>query len=341
MKSNLPVLNVAFTWTVALTGMAFAHLAVADPAALPSNAIAATRSDSGLAAPPNGDDWMRQVLAAASRQGSITARVRQRVSTNGAELFGAGKYWQQGLGEEIKVCLILQLQVAEQTATLRQVSNGRLLWTDRELAGHQQVVRLDLRRIRRAAAAHFHNTVAPLPGMATATQSTPANALIAGGIPQLLAALIENFTFESPLVVTVGDRSFVTTIGRWRPERFAKLWPSAADTDEQTPSSEPEHLPSEVMLRIDRDELLPVVIEYRSRSTPSVAPAATALDKRRYALATRPLVRVEFTEVRTNVPIAPVRFHYAPPADVKWTDGTQRMLQRIEARAASVAARPQ
>jgi hypothetical protein len=282
------------------------------------------------------------------RRRSVAARLRHQVRINGQQLYGVGSYWQQGTGDDLRVRL--ELQIAGQETTLLQISNSRFLWLDRLLPTGRTVTRIDLRQLRADPLLSDNNFDQLPPGAASWSPSRSDITAHCGGLPRLLAALGENFSFMAPQAVRLVDTGaseptnvpFFAVVGHWKPEKMAALIGEQGPTQAsniQHPASSiqdlPTRFPQEVLLLIGQADLFPYRIEYRGLETPSQpgngAPVA-------YQLSSRPLVVLEYSHVAFDVPIAGSHFDYAP-RDVDWTDHTATLLERLrQERQAKVAA---
>src|SRR6185436_18291362 len=175
-------------------------VAIAQPPADSATAPPPASNASPVEPAPDGADVGDQLLAKAAtqleRRASVSARLRHQVSVGGQDLYGVGSYWQQGSGEELKVRL--ELQIAGQDAKLLQVSNSRFLWIDRLLPTGRTVTRFDLRQLRADPSVSPPDLDKLDPGKANWSAIQPLLTAHSGGLPSLLAALRENFSFMSP-----------------------------------------------------------------------------------------------------------------------------------------------
>lgn len=276
---------------------------------------------------------------------SITARLRHQVSLDGRQLFGVGAYWQQGSGESLRVRL--ELQIAGGEISLLHVSNGRFLWTDRRLPTGRSVVRLDLRQLRNEAAPPVSDFDAVAPGHASWSPIRPDANIHFGGLPKLLSALADSFSFLPPqaMRLTVGPPLVENEItlpvfavaGHWKPQRLAAIVPglsdpvvgldTESDSDVKRNGQVPQRVPQEVLVLFGQADLFPYRIEFRKTLNPaSSAGVATSADP--YVLSPAPLVLLEFADVAYNVPIAAGQFDYSP-GDTEWDDRTAEHIDKI------------
>ena len=197
--------------------------------------------------PALGDRLLMEAASRLARRRSVIARLRHQVFIHDEHLFGVGYYWQEGRGDDLKVRL--ELQIAGQDSRLLQVSNSRFQWLDRSFPTGRTVSRVDLRQLRAVLAAENGNEVRP--GEASWSPIHSDFTANCGGLPRLLAALTENFSFLPPqamrLVPAQGSGAngvpFFAVVGRWKPEKLAALSalrnpPLTADN--RLPTSEPQ-----------------------------------------------------------------------------------------------------
>ncbi|MGH9818361.1 MAG: hypothetical protein ACRD6I_20040, partial [Candidatus Acidiferrales bacterium] len=293
-----------------------------------------------------GDRLLMQTAAQLERRGSVSARLRHQVFIGGNHLYGLGSYWQQGSGAELRVRL--ELQIAGQEASLLQVSNSRFLWVDRQLPTGRSVSRIDLRQLRADPVLSGTGASELVPGEATWSSLQPQLLAHYGGLPSLLAALRENFSFLPPQAMRLATHSppgsasasipVFAVVGHWKQEKLLALvgrsHESSAESHEpeslnaqlSTLNSLPNRLPQEVLLLVGQGDLFPYRIEYRRLETP-LATSRDALPIP-YQLSPNPLVVLELADVAFDVPIAAGQFDYAP-GDADWVDQTAALLERL------------
>lgn len=295
----------------------------------------------------SGDRLLAEAVSRLERRRSVTASLRHQVFLDGAPLYGVGTYCQLGGSEELHVRM--ELRFAGQEARLLQVSNSRFLWLDCVLPTGRTVSRIDLRQLRSDPVLTATAVAEIGPGEASWLPAHAGSAACCGGLPHLLAALGENFTFlppqamrlvSSPDASTTGLPLFAA-VGHWRAEKLAELMASPKSkagaptaVDLQLPTN---RMPQEVLLLVDQNQLFPYRIEYRPmetshRSGPNGAPAP-------YQLSARPLVVLEFFNVAFDAEVEAGQFDYAPP-DADWVDHTAALIdQRRRERQATIATR--
>ncbi len=306
-----------------------------------------TRTEPRNVATP-GNELLSQAAAQLERRASVSARLRHQVFLRGKQLYGLGSYWQQGMGDDLRVRL--ELQIAGQEAALLQVSNSRHLWVERRLPTGRTVTRLDLRQLRADAMLGGSHLDAIQPGNASWASAPPELIAHSGGLPSLLAALGESFSFLPPQAMRLAapaDNSSQATslpvwaiVGHWRTEKLAELLSShaeASDDAEAAQPSIPSRLPEEVLILVGQADLFPYRIEYRKLETP-IAAIRSGMSIP-YQLSANPIVMLELSDVAFDVSVETGQFDYAP-GDVEWTDQTASVLQRLRQQREQVATRP-
>jgi hypothetical protein len=273
------------------------------------------------------------------RRGSVTAGLGYAVDVCGRQLSGRGRYWQQGSGDELR--LRLELEVQGQESTLLQVSNSRFLWVDRRLPTGRFVTRVDLRQLRADPTLVASNFDEIQPGGAGWSALHPALTAQSGGLPSLVTALAENFSFLPPQAMLIAIDSPVggepanspvfAVVGHWKRDRIAALvdgQPSDFDglTYAELMQTLPEQLPQEVLLLVGQADLFPYRIEYRRLETP--APISGNGPPIPYQLSTGPMVVMQLSDVAFDGPIPAGQFDYAP-GDADWVDQTAAVIERL------------
>jgi hypothetical protein len=327
-----------------ITGSSDAERAATTPyASEPATSPApATADDNDL---PIGGRLLLQAINQLERRNSISARLRHQLSLDGSQMYGVGSYWQQGRGDELQVRF--ELQIAGGEASLLEASNGWTLWTDRRLPIGRTVTRINLRSLRAElqegsssetgeSAEEFRSDEFDAgPSTPKSSPHTTSDLFLVsayGGLPGLLASLVENFDFlppqamrlsvAPPLAAQPMDIAVYAVVGHWKPVRLAAL----VETDKAEPI--PSRIPQEVLLLVGQGDLFPYRIEYRGLETPTLAGGAPAAI---YHLSADPLVVLELTDVKFDAPIAAGIFDYAPPNAV-WSDQTNATLERLRSR---------
>ena len=350
MKNSLRCLT-------ALTGLYVASALIALPASVAGTQASlpagpTTASESNAAASPAadghsaGDRLLVEAVTRLERRPSVAAGLRHQTTINSQQLYGSGSYWQQGAGDDLRVRL--ELQIGPEIR-LSQISNGRFLWLDRVLPTGRTVTRVDLRKLRSdpVLAAGRYEEIRP----GQANWSPAQNDMISqcGGVPRLLVALRDNFTFFPPQAMRLvapdsagaPSQPYFVVVGRWRSDKLAALVggreSSAESRVPEGAASTPDRLPGEVLLLFGQADLFPYRIEYRRLE--SSLGAGTNAPPPVYQLSNRPTAVLEFSDVAFDMPIAPSQFDYVPP-NVDWVDHTAALIEKLRReRQQDVAAR--
>jgi len=220
------------------------------------------------------------------------------------------------------------------------VSNGRFLWVERRLPIARTVTRLNLRQLRAEAAANEQSLGDILPGNASVTSSPPELIAHLGGLPSLLSALSESFSFLPPQTMKLATTSesgqhttshpFFAVVGHWRHDKLQKLLPSFGDKSNGGESSKkalPPRLPEEILILVGQADLFPYRLEYRRLETPIAANRAGAAIP--YQLSSNPMVVLEFTDIAFDLPTDSGQFDYKP-GNAEWTDRTATVIERMK-----------
>ncbi len=373
MKKSLPHLSTLAAFIIAAVAIAGPRLLLSPPArgespSLPlplgegrgegnsSQVPLLKTAESVSDQTPVGVRLLTQAASQLERRASVTARLRHQIAIGGQQLYGVGSYWQQGSGEELKVRL--ELQIAGQDAQLLQVCNSRFMWLDRKLPTGRTVNRIDLRQLRADPSLGAADLNDIKPGEANWSSLQGELTAYTGGLPSLLTALSENFTFMPPQAMRLAIAPPVSAeptnlpvfavVGHWKPEKLAALLSKvhANPTNGQPPAADlkrkhkplPERMPQEVLLLVGQADLFPYRIEYRRLETPEITGADGPPIP--YQLSVHPMVVLELSDVVFDAPIAAGQFDYAP-GDADWVDQTTSILQRLrQQHQAQVATRP-
>ncbi|QDU98447.1 hypothetical protein [Lignipirellula cremea] len=262
-----------------------------------------------VVSPPTGN----QLVAASAREldqaTAIAARIRQTGEVLGHPLEGQGTYLQADQSGEKLLRLEMQLSVGKNRSSLLQVCNLDSLCLRREVGGKVTLTRVLLSEVRDAERAA--EQAGKKPDLALLTR---------GGLPQLMHSLAENFDFDAPETSAISSLPVWTVEGRWKKASLARLLPDQAEAINhgQPPRYEefPPQLPARVSLVLGQQgggRLFPFRITYYRDAEPT--------------LNEKPLVKIEFFEVRRNAQIDPAYFTYNPD-DPQVVDVTEAYLKK-------------
>lgn len=232
----------------------------------------------------------------------LTARVRLLSHVFDSELAGYGDYYQATINGRVCTRYELRLPVADRAATWQQVNDGDYLWWRADIDGTATLDLVDLRRLRQWEAATRRN----LPPVA--------------GIAGLLDRLKESVHFSSVRQDRLGSEPVWIISGE---VKLSSDHSSTQNRDEFFRRN--PQCPSEVAVYLSQDETLayfPFRIEFR-RDAGRTGPGAH----------NRPVMVLEFYEVRSGEPVD-LRWFYYTPGDQPFTDRTEEWLRRLEHRVA-------
>jgi hypothetical protein len=279
------------------------------PAAKAKTATAAPSNGRGVAQ-VDGNVLLARAAAEVKQLPTLEAKVRLHTNMLGQELAGSGTYYQLQRSPDTLFKLELKLQVANQVSSLLHVSDGRFLWTRRDLPTSKFLARVDQRRVQAALTAA--NRLPP-PGAGTGV-------LALGGLGRLLDTLCGNFQFGPPREDDLGGAKVWTLLGTWRPEALAALWPEKAAAIQQGEKialdTLPLQLPSHVVVVLSRDPALPLFpqrIDYQKANEDGESHS---------------LVQLELFDVRRNLALDPRLFDYKP-GDQEVQEQTEEFLKRV------------
>lgn len=257
-----------------------------------------------------GNQLVRQArLKLTQRQTSLTAQVLQIVQTRERTYRGTGRFVQSSLGKSL---LEIETDIDGLIGSMKQVSNGQVIWQIQELRGEPRtsaedsdqreelIDRIDLQRLQRFAEVH---EVAPLdPRLAKETQ---------GGLAGLLASLECLMDFRLLKKVRLADETLLVLQGDWKVTPYDRNYANQFVADVARAGS-----PDRVRLYLRERDLLPVryVCLKRPRHSSSwIIPLA-----------------MELTDINPDAVIDPSLFNYRPTAEQVPNDITHQYLQRLE-----------
>ncbi len=303
----------------ALTGLAFAAVVVVarsqTAAPVPAGGtVTAAPATSGVFVP---GVRAADVLEGAIRQfqsfDSVAAAINLEINLLGYDLIGSGMYLEQDPAHGHHVRLELNVHRGDQTFTLLQVCDGRYLWNYRDRGVGPEVSRINLEKISQAREERNRQPFWPddLTGMATYLRRL-RNAFDFGPVED----------FRSPQGL-----SLWRIRGRWKPDSLTAMLPEQKKAIEQgSPvdlSKLPAYAPDEVVLCLRQNDLFPCTLEYCRTSADQEGHKKTAV-----------ITAMWLSNIKVNIPIEPVCFHYSP-GDLKPMDQTQWYMQKYGVAAAT------
>jgi len=207
-----------------------------------------------------------------------------------------GSYLQ---GTDLKLRLEYDLLVGNTEAHLIEVCDGQILWTHQTIGDEERVTRRNVRQILTAA---------------SSAGKSPQNLLTAelglGGLPGLLAGIQKSLQLEKQWEQDVNEQTFVVIEGGWKKSFRSKFLGQDAEADQLLPP----FVPDQVRIYFEQESLFPRRILYLKRFEDGTR---------------RPMVTLDFVDVRWDVELAEDAFNYTPPEKVARQDVTQAYINRF------------
>jgi len=264
----------------------------------------------GAAPLPDGRELLLTAIAALENNHTVQAAIRHEATLLGRRVVGRGIYLEQQAQPRRRTRLELSTQMGQESGTLVQVCDGKLLWTYDSLAEQPRAEKIDLARLEEALGKQGTEPFATLAGLPPLY-----------GLPKLLAAISRHYQFAR------------ATPGRWGPAR-QPVWKldgrrvgsgarASAERDSQAntsspaagqPDQSPSFVPDLVVVLLDQQNLFPLRIEFRW-TRPAVLGDGAA-------------VIVDFYDVKLHAPIDPSRFSYRP-GNLEVVDQTRQTIERL------------
>ncbi len=294
----------------------------------------------------SGDHQILLAIARLEQRSSVTARILHQANIHGIHLGGKGEYLQSERGTHRHVRWLLESQHDGVRTSFLQSSDGRFLWTDRQVATGRRIQRVDLWQLRRMSKLDLSDD-----SEGRSTESAPFSPQLTagyGGLPMLLESLRAHFEFTRPRVfrapesLGLGSQPVLGMIGRWRPESLAVVVADLSQIDESllapatmTKQLEqrlangplPAQLPINVLVLLGQNDLFPYLIEYRAID--DVLASADLASESLFQLSRAPLTKLEFFDVVFDREIDGGEFLYSAPDEPAWYDGTDQYVDRM------------
>jgi hypothetical protein len=247
---------------------------------------------------------------------SIEAQIKEVVTIGDRRFRAQGSYLQ---GPGMKIRLDYQIRVGDSVGTLLEVCDGQVLSTSTTIqrippqqdAGasveiektpqNTRVTRRDVGQILEAASRG--ETVPRIQLMAE---------LGLGGLPALLASLERSMTFDRASDQALENgRQFKVIQGRWNKESQQRWQAILGGRGEDLPI----YVPDAVRVYFDSENLFPQRVLYLKQH-----PEKKSL---------RPMVALDFAQVKFNVNVSDADFDYEPPDGVNSEDVTNEYLKQL------------
>lgn len=271
---------------------------------------AATSTTVTARTPQDGNALLTQAIVELNRVPAFESKLRVQTHMMGQELSGTGTYYQLTRSPEMLFKLELKLQVANQVSSLLQVSDGRFLWTRRDLPNNKYLGRVDQRRLNEALVQAKRQ--APISAESPLTNF--------GGLKHSLERLAGHFAFDAPRAESLGTTPVWVLVGHWRPAVLAGLWgdkTAAIQSGQDVDLTEaPAYMPTRVTVVLARDpeqHLFPYRIDYERVSKEGEVTTMLSL---------------EYFDIRRNISLDPRLFAYKP-GDQEVDDTTEEQLRGL------------
>jgi hypothetical protein len=230
---------------------------------------------------------------------SISARMEQTISMFDRHVRAEGRYLQ---APDRRVRMELNLKVGSTTGTLLEICDGEILWTRQDIDQQPQISRRNVTQILEAA---------------RKAGNVPENMLIAdlglGGMGSILGALERSFEFKGMKDDTLRDRPVTIIQGEWS----AFMQTNLRGADPNGPI--PPYIPDVVRVTLDRENGVPLRLMYLKK-----VPDRDVL---------RPLLTLDFLDVKIGQALDPAEFQFTVPERVQPSELTQLYIQRLQAAA--------
>lgn len=222
----------------------------------------------------------------------LTARVRQSGELLGQSLVGSGIYAQTlDASGELLTRWQMDSQFETKPGSLLQIHTGSFLWLQRRVGDEKHLSRIDVRRVLSELGRRGRG------GDGDTDAINRVGATLVGGMPGLLASLLEHFQFNAPKSAELRE------IGTYEL------------TGEPRRKPVPAFAPTSVQLVIGRDDLLPYSIVYVH------APD----DAKEFVQGE---LRTEFYEVAIDAEMDPSSYRFVWDGQ-EFVDDTAAMTQRL------------
>jgi hypothetical protein len=242
-------------------------------------------------------EYLEKALTAIGDYQSIQARLVEQIQITTPPIRMTGSFQEQGRKTRLELKVKLR---GDSQGTLLEVSDGDLLWSEMALTESKQVSLRDLKQIAAA--------LADTPTTAAADGSA---GLGLGGLTGLLTSLHRTMTFDQMREESDSNGHRIVIQGQWNDE-FARKWKKKPD------DPLPAYIPDRVRIYFDAASSFPTRLVYLKRNP----------EKGNF----RPILRLEFEDVKFNEAIDAEAFQYTPPEGIVPEDLTQQYIDQLKPR---------
>ena len=274
-----------------------------------ANSAAGSISSENTGNQVRGQALLKHSAQVTAKHQTIQARLRVRTDLLGQPLIGSGSYAQLDSNIGPLLRLELAIQAGEQATSVKQISDGKVMWESWRIGEDTKLNRIDLRRVDAAVRQA---------GAGAVSSSTSAS-LATGGLPKLLKQLDENFDFNKTAVRqgTIAKLPVFSVKGVWQAEKLAALVPESVEGNTIYFEKLPLHLPHEVEILLGTQNYFPYRVTYKRWK------------EQDGKLSPQPVVTTEFFEVNIDKALDPSQFQFRNPKELQVTDRTDVYLQSM------------
>ncbi|MEC8781720.1 MAG: hypothetical protein VXY07_02735 [Planctomycetota bacterium] len=229
---------------------------------------------------------------------SLEVELSQQATIYGQQLNGKGQYLQQGQGTKM-TRLVLNFSAGEQTASFRQINDGRFVYTKYETPWSSRFSQIDLLKAEEALGTRPR----------IAQPSEREGMTVGGGLLAVIRMLERDFEFTAAGLSKWGGQQVWHVEGRWKAESLVKYFglPKQSWTQPESLELLPEYVPSHVPLTVGIDPPLPYFPYQISFLRSSTADRGRVLT---------PLSRMEVSGIRQGGLIDDAEFEFVPGDEV-------------------------
>ena len=270
---------------------------------LPVCALLAARltgQDTAESATSPAQAYLSKSVASIRQHQSLQATLLEQVSISERPIRMTGKYLEQGS----KTRLELQVKLSGNTrGSLLEVNDGDILWNLTEIGESRQVT---LRNLKQISAA-----LDELPALTTTKGRVE---LGLGGLSGLMGSIERTMDFDQYREESDRDGPQVVIQGKWKPAFLPQLQtnPPQPDAEQKLPA----YVPDALRVYFDAATMFPKRFVYLKRQA----------DQTTY----RPLVRLEFQDIRLGEAIDESAFQFEPPEGAVPDDVTKQYLEQLQ-----------
>lgn len=259
---------------------------------------------------PQAADLVRQARDRLFNHQTVSADMEQLVSLGAYKFASSGKYFS---GSGFKSRLEYEVKLAQMQGRFLEVCDGQILHTRRQigkvsnnpLSTEVPKIELSRRDIQKILKETRQNLDKP--------EALQAAEIGIGGLPAVLASLESAMTFDAIRPEAIEGQDYLVVQARWKNEERTELMTGLGPMASQIGG----FIPDLVRIYFVKETLFPAKILYLK----------TASEVRQTY---RPMVTIEFTNIKIDEPLPQNTFVYVAPPGVEERDETGIYLQMIQ-----------